>query len=201
MGFAAFRDETSEASPEVNHPPRSAVRTPRRMFPAGSRTASPQPLPPCRSRAPSGSPHPLLGGASFRRASASRPCSTFGSGIRTSPLLMPSNPILPGLCSPSRSFFATGAPRSITRCRQSREIAAPSSVPHPFRRGTAENRSRRAATSRLQTLAGEAAHLGASLWSLSRASADARSRRFSQRIAAPRDSDQVGDTLAGRHGA
>ena len=49
----------------------------------------------------------------------------------SAPLLVSPNPILPGLCSPSRFLFETGAPRSISRLRRSRVTAAPSSVPHP----------------------------------------------------------------------
>jgi hypothetical protein len=55
LGFAAFRAPLrSRWHPKMPRSrrslpsPRRSIRTPRRMFPAGSRTASPRPLPPCR---------------------------------------------------------------------------------------------------------------------------------------------------------
>lgn len=59
--FAAFRISSLRSESGGELCPRSAVRTPRRMFPAGSRSASPQPLPPCRSRALLGSRRPIAG--------------------------------------------------------------------------------------------------------------------------------------------
>jgi len=47
LGFAAFPTRSPRFRAD-RRLPRDALRTPRRMIPSGSRTASPRPLPPCR---------------------------------------------------------------------------------------------------------------------------------------------------------
>jgi hypothetical protein len=123
LGFAAFptRPPRFRADRRL---PRDGLRTPRRMFPSGSRTASPRPLPPCRS-------------------TASRPCSTFGSG--THAIGCPTTCALSflGFVPPSRSFRTTAKLAAIVR-----ECSAPSLSEDLAGEGEVANASNRAASPR-----------------------------------------------------
>jgi len=118
--------------------PRGAHRTPRRMFPVDSRTASPRPLPSCRWRAACGAtlaPTPFEVGAPvaadgcvgfralLRRRVRGHACIVADAGATRSFL---------GLGFPSRSILRTaGAPSSHRPTPTDREIGRRSSVPHP----------------------------------------------------------------------
>jgi hypothetical protein len=112
LGFAAFPTRSPRFRAD-RRLPRDGLRTPRRMFPSGSRTASPRPLPPCRS-------------------TASRPCSTFGSG--THAIGCPTTCALSflGFVPPPRSFrTATGSLPPSVMLRTAPEPAEASSSRRP----------------------------------------------------------------------
>jgi len=120
--------------------------------PNDSRTASPRPLPPCRSSSarPPARAAPLLG----------RPLrGGWARGVDFEALLhhrVPASdraiagadhPVLPGLRSPSRSFATAGDPSPAidTDARPTRGLASESSVPHPPSPGDRSRRRERAA--------------------------------------------------------